>query len=41
MSVDLFLKLFTLFVVVGIGYGAARADLTGGVSGLRTLSNIG
>lgn len=41
MSVDLFLKLFTLFVVVGIGYGAARAGLTGGVVGLRTLSNIG
>lgn len=41
MSVDLFLKLFTLFVVVGIGYGAARAGLTGGVVGLRTPSNIG
>jgi malonate transporter and related proteins len=41
MSVDLFLKLFTLFVVGGIGYGAARAGLTGGAAGLRTLSNIG
>lgn len=31
MSVELFLKLWTLFAVVGIGFGAARA-------GLRTLS---
>lgn len=41
MSVELFLKLLTLFVVVGIGYGVARAGLTGGTVGLRTLSNIG
>ena len=40
MSVELFLKLWTLFAVVGIGFGAARAGLTGGTVGLRTLSNI-
>lgn len=40
MTLDLFLRLLALFIVGGIGFGAARAGLTGGAVGLRALSNL-
>ena len=40
MTLDLFLKLWTLFVVVAVGYGAARTGLTGGAAGARVLSGL-
>ncbi len=40
MTIELFLRLLALFVVGGIGYGVARAGLTGGAAGFRALSNL-